>query len=336
MAAGEMSTECVNCGQRIRTGWIRCPRCRQLLSEKRGEVSAAVAGATSAPSRVWQGVTLAVVASIVVAAGIVAATSGTSSTSAFESTPSQAGGAVPRVAQTRPVDVRAVAQSKSADEGRAGYAAYASGDMASALTRFESAAETKPEDAAARNNLGQVLVRQNRAAEALPHFDAAVQIDSRKWAYRFNRARAYGVLDRWPEAVSEYRVAAQIFPDDYATHYNLGLALMKVKDYPAAVDELGQAVTQAPGELSFLITLGRACLEAQQLARANEVFQKFLALAAPDAPEVPQVKALVAALGTSGEIGAQKVPQPGVVDMAISAIDQVHATPDQVITAAIR
>jgi tetratricopeptide (TPR) repeat protein len=269
------------------------------LAEKGIEASAVPVAVAPTPVA-WQGVTLAVVALIAVTAGIVGWASPGSISAAVASSTGESAVGPRRVANRRPVDAAAVAQHRSADAGRAGYAAYASGDMASAVTSFEAAAEAKPDEAEARNNLGQILVHQNRAAEALPHFDAAVESDPRKWAYRFNRARAYGVLERWTEAVDEYKAAAQIFPSDYATHYNLGLALMKVKDYPGAVAELTQAVAQAPGETSFLMTLGTACVEARQLARAKEVFQLFLELA-PDAPEAPRVKAILEALNTSSQ-----------------------------------
>ncbi len=296
-----------------------------MLTDKRVEAAApSAAAAASAPSRVWQGVTLAVLALVAVVVGVAGWDSpGTISAASSSQPPDQL--APRQVAQRRAVDAAVRAQHKSADAGRAGYAAYTRGDLTTASTHFEEAAAAKPDDPEARNNFGQVLVRENRAAEALPHFDAAVASDPRKWAYRFNRARAYGELDRWADAVTEYRVASQIFPTDYATHYNLGLALMKMKDYPAAVDELSQAVAQAPGEASFLITLGTAYVEALQpvpreggvpaVSRARA--QRSRGTPGQDLDRSPQQP--------GSELGAQKLLQQGSGSMAIVATHQLRA-----------
>jgi Flp pilus assembly protein TadD len=197
--------------------------------------------------------------------------------------------------ETKPAAPAVRAQVESAESRRAGYAAYSMGDLTSALAKFQAAVDANPSDPEARNNLGQVLVRQDRAADAVPHFDEAVRLDPQKWAYRFNRGRAYGLVNRWPDAVTEYRGAAQLFPEDYATRFNLGLALMRMKQYPEAVTELEEAVKLAPSEPSFLISLGTAYVAVAKPDRAKAVFQQFLELA-PEDPEVPRVKALIGAL----------------------------------------
>ena len=177
--------------------------------------------------------------------------------------------------------------------------AYSKGDFGTALTQLEAAVASSPQDPEARNNLGQLLVRLDRAAESLPHFDEAVRLDGQRWAYRFNRARAYGVLDRWPDAVTDYRVAASLFPGDHATLYNLGLALLRTRDYSGAVVALEQAVAAAPEEHGFLLTLATAYSRSEQPDRARATFQRFLEVA-PDDADAPRVKALLDALAAAG------------------------------------
>lgn len=200
------------------------------------------------------------------------------------------------VGEPRPIDSTEIARHQSEDERRAGYAAYSTGDIDAALARFQAAVDAKPDDAEARNNLGQVMTRQKRAAEALPHFDEAIRLDPQKWAYRFNRARAHAELNQFPEAIADYRASADLFPEDYATHYNLGLVYMRTKQYPEAVGSLERAVSLAPGEASFLISLGTAYVGVEQPDKAREAFVKFLEVAADDDPEVPRVKDLIQAL----------------------------------------
>jgi tetratricopeptide (TPR) repeat protein len=184
------------------------------------------------------------------------------------------------------------------DAKRSASAAYASGDYARALSELEAAVAASPQDADARNNLAQLLVRHGRSAEALPHLDEAVRLDGTRWQYRFNRARTYGLLNRWPEAVREYQVAAQQFPDDHATLYNLGLAQLRVKDYAGAAVSLERAVAAAPDEHDFLITLGTAYVGAGQADRARATFERFLEVA-PNAADAAKVKSLLQALAES-------------------------------------
>lgn len=202
----------------------------------------------------------------------------------------------PTPAATAPVvDAARLAPSQSGDARRRGQAAYAAGDLTGALSQFEAAVAANPGDADARNNLAQVLVRENRVADALPHLDEAVQLEPARWAFRFNRARAYGLVGRWPDAVIEYQAAADLFPDDYATRYNLGLACLRIERYDDAIRELEQAVRLAPGEPSFLLSLGKAHAALQHTDRARAAFERFLALA-PNDPEAPTVKSILAAL----------------------------------------
>lgn len=288
-----MIGECPNCGQRLRAGWIRCPRCRQLLPEKPAGT------AEASPPAWWRRVPVVAIAGIALAAGVSAlivsiAIGPSESAAASPANLRRLDEARPKT-NPKPVEPAVRGQVESAEARRAGYAAYSMGNLTSALARYQAAVDANPADPEARNNLGQVLVRQKRAADALPHFEVAVRIDPQKWAYRFNRARASGLVNRWTEAIAEYRAAAQLFPDDYATRFNLGLALMRTNQYADSVTELEQAVKLAPSEPSFLISLGTAYVAIEKPDQAKAVFQQFLELA-PDDPQGPRVKALIGAL----------------------------------------
>ena len=106
-----------------------------------------------------------------------------------------------------------------------GAVAYADGNYAIALERYQAAIAKNPDDAEALSNQGQVLARLGRVEEAIPFFDRAIALIPQRWAYRFNRARALATVGRTAEAVAGYRDAQQLFPNDYATAFNLGLAL---------------------------------------------------------------------------------------------------------------
>ena len=302
-----MLSDCPQCGQKLRPQWARCPRCRILLPDA---ISGDAAGAgdeqpskTRGPWWIGGGIGLAVLTLAIVLGSrqqsppsVVVPVS-----AAPQDTSVAATGDVPAI-QITGEDSEAVLPSTSfeaIDAKRAGSVAYSTGDFVTALGQMEAAVAAAPADADARNNLGQLLVRNGRALDALPHFDEAVRLDGDKWDYRFNRARAFGLLDRWNEAVAEYRIAAQLFPDDHATLYNLGLALMRVRDFTAAVTTLERAVAMAPEQHDFLITLGTAYVGAAQNDRARATFEKFLEVA-PNDPEAAKVKALLQAFADSG------------------------------------
>jgi tetratricopeptide (TPR) repeat protein len=295
-----MASDCPHCGEKLRPRWTRCPRCRQVLpGEGRTAGAAAPEGVTRSRS-VWIGGTALALAVLL---GVVWSTRSTPSVSSpviqaaspesEEIARLEEAASEPAVPQASPASSFA-----SIEANRAAGAAYSAGDFAAALQQLEAAVAASPDDPAARNNLGQVLVRQGRAADALPHLTEAVRLDGQRWEYRFNRARAYGLLDRWPEAVAEYRIAAQIFPEDHVTSYNLGLALLRVRDYSAAATSLEQAVAARPDQHDFLITLGTAYVGAEQPDRARATFERFLEVA-PNDVEAPKVRALLQALAES-------------------------------------
>jgi len=156
------------------------------------------------------------------------------------------------------------------DAPSAAHVAYAAGDMTAALRQYEEALASNPSDPETLSNLGQVLVRLNRAADALPYFERAIAILPDKWAYQFNHARALGVLGRWNEAVASYRRAQELFPDDYATAFNLGLAL-------------------DPNEPTFRMALGMTYERLQQPSEAAAAYEEAVRLA-PQAPDAAMVR----------------------------------------------
>ena len=294
---------CRDCGQKLRVEWNRCPYCRVLLAEQRAHAEPSPAPPVAAEAepalRPWliNGGLL-----VAAAVGVGMFLSGSPEQAAAKESVvpvrrTERQRTEPTVRTTDPV---AVASHKAENAVRTGNLAYSQGNFAGALSDYEAAVAADGENAGARNNLGQVLVRTGRPAEAVPHFGEAIRLDPTQWSYRFNRARAYGLLNRWKDAVADYRAAITLFPEDHATHFNLGLALMQLRDYAGAVVALERAVQLAPEEHDFLITLGTAYVGAEQLSRAREVFQKFLEVA-PSDREAARVTALLASMDAASQ-----------------------------------
>ena len=197
---------------------------------------------------------------------------------------------------TRPGATTPASQFASIDASRGGTAAYAGGDMASALAQYTAAVDANPNNAEGLNNLGQILVRMGRPREAIAHFDRAIALEAGVWAYHFNRARAYGELKEWRQAAIGYTEASRLFPDDYVTHFNLARAKQADGDLRGAIDAYARAIELAPGQADFHLWYGQALDQSGRPSDAAAEYQKFLELE-PEASQAEKVKARLAQLG---------------------------------------
>lgn len=167
---------------------------------------------------------------------------------------------------------------------------YAAGDYEAALAHFRALLENDPDDADARSNAGQILVRLGRVEEALPLLQEAVDRDPSRWAYRFNLARAHGLLGRWSNAVEDYTKAARLFPGDYATLFNLAQALHRAGREAEAVAQYRLAIDQKRDDPTFYLALG---ISEEKLGHAAEAAAAYRRYAEMD-PSATQAAAATA------------------------------------------
>lgn len=283
---------CAGCGARNQSDWRACLRCRRDLGEP---VPAPVA------SR-WKWLASA---AGVAAIAVVATTISFRAPGAVVAEPPS----VPPVATEEAVFERPRAATPAGevvltpvtteDFARAGETAYAQGQLAVALSAFEAAAAAFPADPAARNNLGQLLVRLGRVTDALPHLQAASAADPEKWTFRFNLARARGLGGDWDGAVADYQAAAGIFPDDHVTLYNLGRALQKVGRHAEAVSALERAAGLDATQHSTLLALADSYEKLSRLPEAVQAYRDFLDKQ-PQAHDAPQIRARIGRLEQVG------------------------------------
>lgn len=282
---------CATCGAKAREDRARCLRCGEPL----------VAARQSPPETPASRPTAMLIVAGIVLCGVGALVVGRSSNVAAEVTPTAthvaapSSGAPPPSSAARGVPLVPEAAIAAIDASRAGIAAYNSGDVAGSVQEFTAAVQANPENAAALNNLGQVLVRSGRAAEAIPYFDRAIGVSGATWSYHFNRARAYGEMNAWPQAIAGYRDAAGLFPEDYATQFNLAKALQANGDLPEAIDAFERAIALAPGQADFHLAHGFALEAAQRSRDAAAAYRRFLELE-PSSPEAEKIKARISQL----------------------------------------
>ena len=268
---------CPSCGAKLSAARRRCPRCHTRLTTKD---PAATAAASRRLAQFAAGIVagfLVLLAALWLARDPEPSAAVAAPRDPFASRrPAVAPIAAPETALQRPDDKAFLDPPGLAAQ------AYASGDMNTALARYQEAIARNPDDAESFSNLGQILVRLNRPAEALPHFQRAMALIPDRWAYTFNMARALGVLGRWDEAVAMYRRAQTQFPNDYVTTFNLALALRKQGNLGAATTELEKAIALEPNDATFRIALGMTLEGLEKPAEAAAAYEEALRLAPAD------------------------------------------------------
>ncbi|MEO8522014.1 MAG: tetratricopeptide repeat protein [Acidobacteriota bacterium] len=286
------ATLCQACGAKVRADRNRCPRCRAHLVVPDAAAAAESSRRLGTAAVVVAGLFLVVVLGLWVTRG-----SEPSSSSAAPGASDPL--ADRRNAEPTPAPIAApraeVTEHSFVEAAGAGGMAYGAGDYAAALARYEEAVKKNPDDAESFSNLGQVLVRLNRAPEAIPNFMRAVEILPNRWAYHFNLARALGLTGRTEEAIASYRHAQSLFPDDYATAFNLAMTLHHAGDEAAAVEQYQKAIVLQPADASFRIALGISYEQLHKGPEAAAAYQEYLRLS-PAAADADKVRARIARL----------------------------------------
>lgn len=276
---------CDHCGAKIRATRTRCPRCREPL------VAASTAPGFDFNRAAPMALGLLAFAAVVTLYGFWRQTVETTEVQAAVASPTVV---APATSRPRPVAERAAPDTEIPfiEPNRAGGRAYEAGDYDRALALYQDAVKRHPRDAESWSNLGQVLVRLNRAEAAVGPLQRAVALNGERWAYHFNLARALGLMDRWPEAVEAYARAQRLYPDDYAIAHNFGLALRKKGDDAAAVEQFRRAIALDPGDPGFQFALAMSLDRLGRREDALAAYRKTLELD-PAVPEAPQIRARI-------------------------------------------
>jgi Flp pilus assembly protein TadD len=141
-----------------------------------------------------------------------------------------------------------------------------------------------PDDAGARNNLGNALVELGRSDEAIEQFRAASRLSPGYSGPHMNMGNVLTRMGRDAEAVSEYRLALRGNPSDANVLYNLGQALGKTGDAAGAAEAFDRALGGRSESAVVWYDLGNAFMDKGQPDQALAAFGKALALR-PDYPD---------------------------------------------------
>jgi protein O-mannosyl-transferase len=142
-----------------------------------------------------------------------------------------------------------------------------------------------PDAFLAHNNLGYLLLEQNRVTEAMASLEKSLEINPRFSEAHINLGDAYLRLGQTNAAVAHFQTAVALDPGLCASYYNLGNAWLEMKRPADAVPQYQKAIEIFPHFAKAFNNLGIALM---QLGRTNEAAASFRkAIDAENNPDFP-------------------------------------------------
>jgi tetratricopeptide (TPR) repeat protein len=135
-----------------------------------------------------------------------------------------------------------------------------SGRFAEAIAECREALKSKPDLAAAHNNLGDALIRNKQGGSTVP---------------------GQNTLD---EAIGHFRAALQIKPDFTQAYTNLGKALLQTGQIDDAMAQFQKSLEMQPNAAETEFSLGKAFLQKHEINEAIVHYQKAVEIS-PDYAE---------------------------------------------------
>jgi tetratricopeptide (TPR) repeat protein len=130
--------------------------------------------------------------------------------------------------------------------------AEADGQWEQAIRHYRQATLLNPLLLEARNNLGNLLIRQRQIAAAIIELRAVLAVDSNYVLARNNLGSAYLLNGEEGRAVQEFLTAVQIDRTYVSPYYNLALLYAKRGDVEQSVAFLTKALAIEPAVLSWV------------------------------------------------------------------------------------
>jgi Flp pilus assembly protein TadD len=168
-------------------------------------------------------------------------------------------------------------------------------------TFYRAILAKNPDSWIAHNNLGNLLLQNNRVSEAAPEFEAALRLKPAYLEAETNLGVALYRQGRLAEAVGRYEAALALDPRSVPVHADLGEALLLLGQKPAAAAALAQVLRIDPANLPVLSELAQ-CLD--ELGRGTEMaafYERALAAGARHPLIYNNLGGLMLAAGRLGE-----------------------------------
>jgi len=162
-------------------------------------------------------------------------------------------------------------------ENNLGYLLLHNNRVAEALNHLQAAVKIHPDDAMAENNLGSALLQNGNRDEALVCFKKALAIQP-EYALAYNNLGDLFLKQGRAEDAMPYLLKALALQPSLAdAGYNLGNAYLQKGQLAQAVQQWQKVLTFQPDHAKALNNLGNAFLNAGQIQPAIGYFRKAVA-----------------------------------------------------------
>lgn len=157
-------------------------------------------------------------------------------------------------------------------------------DFRSELAIWWDTTYKRPENERAANNLGNALLKLDRAADAMPHLDRAIEL-SPTYADPYNNRGVALLRLRQPEkALAEFETAARLKKRYADAHYNMGEAYLQLGRPADAIAALERSLEMNPNNPKAHNNLGIALLDTGRIDESIAAERRALELN----PEMPE------------------------------------------------
>ncbi len=143
---------------------------------------------------------------------------------------------------------------------------------------YQQAVERAPNDAQARYNLAEVLLRQPRYSLAIKQMQEVVQLRPNDTESRSDLGAMLQERGRAEEALHEYQIVLRRRPDYFAALFGAGRCLKEQEKFAAAEPFLRKALQRRPADFGVNFALGEILIGQKKYAAAVPCFKVALRL----------------------------------------------------------
>jgi len=165
-------------------------------------------------------------------------------------------------------------------------------DFILAMNYLQNVLDIKPNHLNALNNMGALLLQQQKTNEALQCFSAVVTIEPEHPEARHNLAAILLQNGRFSQAVEHYEYLIDKAPHDINCQYQYATALLESGKLRQSISTYESILQSFPDHLNAKINLGIAYLKSGHLKIAENLFKEVL----DKYPLHPEIEFLYAAL----------------------------------------
>ena len=137
-----------------------------------------------------------------------------------------------------------------------------------ARTNLKKAVELQPNYPESHNNLGYALSELNRFSEANIHYKKAIRLKPDYAEAHNNLANSLSKKSNFNQAIIHYKKAIQLKPEYSKAHFNLGVTLNKWNHSEEAISQLEEAIRLEPNFFQAHLALGNILILKDKFERA--------------------------------------------------------------------